>query len=199
MATPATQTELNKFVKVVDEFKAKFARLTSPAMRNEIYATGNTVLIADYETAVVRGGALNTTINTMVGAWSAFKRAYASVTDQTSMVIGDAIDEIRSWFGYKPMGDLPGGLGSLGIIAIPAAVAVAGIVAAALVLIAGMNRIFISVEASRIQKENPNITRAVAIRQAEQGLPSFLPGSVTPIMLGVGALALFLIFTGSKK
>lgn len=197
-ATVATQTELNKFVKVVDEFKAKFTRLTSSAMRNEVYASGNTKLISDYETAVVRGNALNTTINTAVGAWSAFKRGYATVTDYTSTVIGDAVDEIRSWFGYKPMGDLPG-LGSLGIIQIPGAIALAGIVTAAVVLIAAMNRIFISVEASRIQRENPNVSRAVALRQAEAGLPSFIPGGLTPVMIGVGALALWLIFSGSKK
>jgi hypothetical protein len=134
-------------------------------------------------------------------------------------VIGDAVDEIRSWFGYKPMGDLPclgcvpgigcvgcpqqpgnreqPGLGVLGIIQIPAAVAVAGIVAAALVLIAAMNRIFISLEANKIQRENPSVSRAVAIRQAEAGLPSFIPGGITPVMIGLGALALWMVW--SKK
>lgn len=204
MATPATQTELNKFVKVVDEFKAKYARLILPATRSQVYATQNATLIADYETAVVRGNALNTTINTMVGAWDAARRQYAKITDVTSTVIGDAIDEIRSWFGYDPapgigsLRDLPSDLGSLGIVQIPAAVAVAGIISAAMILIAGMNRIFISIEASRIQRENPNVSRSVALRQAEAGLPSFIPGGVTPIMLGVGALALFMIFRGRK-
>ena len=102
MATAATQTELNKFVKVVDEFKAKYARLISSATRNDVYATKNATLISDYETAVVRGRALNATIDSMVGMWSAFKRGYATVTDVTSTAIGDAIDTIRSWFGYDP-------------------------------------------------------------------------------------------------
>lgn len=196
----ATQTELNKFVKVVDEFKAKYARLILPATRSQVYATNNAALISDYETAVSRGGTLNSTINTLVGTWNAFRRGYAAVTDTTSMVIGDAIDEIRSWFGYDPapgIGALPG-LGVLGLVQIPAAVAVAGVIAAALVLIAGMNRIFISIEANKIQRENPSISRAVAIRQAEAGLPSFIPGGLTPVMIAAGALALWLIL-GSKK
>jgi hypothetical protein len=197
VATPATQIELNKFVKVVDEFKAKYARLISAKTRSDVYATNNGALISEYETAVVRGRALTSTIETLVGAWTTFKRGYASVTDYTSTVIGDAVDEIRSWFGYKPMGDLPG-LGALALIQIPAAVAVAGVISAALILIAGMNRIFISIEASKIQRENPSIPRATALRQAEAGLPSFIPGGITPVMIGVGALALFLIF-GSKK
>jgi hypothetical protein len=197
MATEATQTELNKFVKVVDEFKAKYARLILPATRNDVYATNNAALISDYESAVSRGGALNTSINALVGVWTVFKRGYSSVTDKTSMVIGDAIDEIRSWFGYNPMGDLPP-LGSLGIVQIPAAIGVAGIIGAALVLIAAMNRIFISVEANKIQRENPGTTRAVALRQAESGLPSFIPGGITPLMIAAGAVALWFVL-GSKK
>ena len=186
----ATQTELNKFVKVVDEFKAKYARLISPATRNDVYATKNATLISDYESAVSRGGALNSSINALVGAWNVFKRGYASVTDVTSTAIGDAVDEIRSWFGYKPMGDLQIGLGALGLVQIPAAIGVAGIIGAALVLIAAMNRIFIATEASRIQRENPGTSRAVALRQAEAGLPSFIPGGLTPLMIAAGAVAL---------
>ena len=195
----ASQAELNKFVKVVDEFKAKYALLISPATRTQIYATSNPALIDDYETTVSRSNALNVSINTLVGAWNAFKSGYAAVTSVTSSVIGDAVDEIRSWFGYKPMGDLPQlALGELGIIQIPAAVAVAGIIAAGMVLIAAMNRIFIALEANKIQKQNPSISRAVAIRQAEAGLPSFIPGGITPVMIGLGALALWMIL-GAKK
>jgi len=202
MANPATQTELNKFVKVVDEFKAKYARLILPITRQQVYATGNTALISDYESAVSRGGALNSSINALVGAWQAFKRGYGAVTDVTSTAIGDAIDTVRGWFGYDAapgIGELPAaGLGGLGAIQIPAAIAVAGIIGAALVLIAAMNRIFISVEASRIQRENPNVSRAVAIRQAEAGLPSFIPGGLTPVMIGVGAVALWFVLSNRK-
>ena len=197
MAAQATQTELNKFVKVVDEFKAKYARLILPATKTQVYASGNAAMIADYNTAVSRGAALNSTIANLVGAWNAFKRGYGAVTDVTSTVIGDAIDTVRGWFGYDAAPGI-GGMGALGLIQIPAAVAVAGVIGAAMVLIAAMNRIFISIEATRIQKENPSIPRSTALAQAESGLPSFLPGGVTPVMIGVGALALWFILTQRK-
>lgn len=202
MANEASQAELNKFVKVVDEFKAKYLLLISPATRQQIYASNNPALIKDYETAVSRGRVLNNSINALVGAWNAFKSGYKTVTGVTSTVIGDAIDEVRSWFGYDPAPGIGNyvqtqGMGALGIIQVPAAVAVAGVVAAAMVLIAAMNRIFIALEASKIQRENPSITRAVALRQAEAGLPSFIPGGITPVMIGLGALALWFVL--SKK
>lgn len=196
-APQVSQSELNKFVQVVDEFKTKYARLTSPAMRAQVYASGNSTLIADYNTAVSRGGALNATINTTVGAWTTFKRGYSAVTDVTSTAIGDAIDTVRKWFGYDAAPGLSCYSG-LGAIQIVPAVAIAGIIGTALVLIAAMNRIFVSVEASRIQKDNPNISRVNALRQAESGLPSFIPGGITPVMIGVGALALWMIL-GNKK
>jgi len=200
MANEATQAELNKFVKVVDEFKAKYARLISPATRQQVMASNNPALISDYESAVSRGRVLNNSINALVGAWGAFKSGYKRVTDTTSTVIGDAVDEIRSWFGYKPMGECLnyGGMGSLGLIQVPAAVAVAGVIAAALVLIAAMNRIFITLEANKIQRENPSIPRASAIRQAESGLPSFIPGGITPVMIGLGALAVWFVLGKNK-
>jgi len=199
----ATQTELNKFVQVVDEFKVKYARLTSPAMRANVYASGNQKLISDYENAVTRGARLNTAIAAAVGAWATFKRGYGAVTDVTSTAIGDAVDTIRGWFGYDPAPGLSslgcgGGLGTLAAIQIVPAVIITGFIATAVVLIAAMNRIFISVEASRIQRENPSITRTSALRQAEAGLPSFIPGGITPVMIGVGALALWMVL-GSKK
>ena len=78
MAEQATQTELNKFVKVVDEFKAKFALLISPVTRARIYASNNPALIADYEKTVSRSNALNVSIDALVGAWTAFKSGYKS-------------------------------------------------------------------------------------------------------------------------
>ena len=198
MAAQASQAELNKFVQVVDEFKAKFAKLIAPDTRAQVYASGNSKMISDYETAVVRGNALNRSINALVGAWDAWKRGYKKVTDQTSMVIGDAIDEIRSWFGYKPAGDFGcyaemGGLGAVQIAAIPAAVAVAGVISAALILNSLMDKIFVSIEANRIQKQNPNISRGAALEQAERGLPSLIPGGISLPMIAAGALALYFI------
>ena len=197
----ATQTELNKFVKVVDEFKANYARLILPGTRAEVYASGNPVMIRDYDNAVSRGSALSATINATVGAWNAFKRGYGKITSATSTVIGDAIDEIRSWFGYDPapgIGHLVPNLGALGIVQLPAAAWVAGIIATAIILNSGMNKIFVTLEANKIQRQNPNVSRGDALVQAERGLPSLLPGGLTPIMLGVGALALWLMF-GAKK
>ncbi len=192
MAAKKSQPALNKFAKNIDEFKAKFAKLINPQTRAQVYASGNQKMISDYETAVVRGNALNRSINALVGAWDAFKRGYKAVTDQTSMVIGDAIDEIRSWFGYKPaggigcygMGNVPpmygedvlsvgkpldidahlygqplGGLGAIQLAAIPASIAVAGVISAALILNSLMDKIFVSIEATRIQKENPKTSK----------------------------------------
>ena len=161
-------------------------------------------MIRDYDNAVSRGNALSATINATVGAWNAFKRGYGKITGVTSTVIGDAIDEIRSWFGYDPapgignIAHLPVNLGALGIVQLPAAAWVAEIIATAVILNSGMNKIFVTLEANKIQRQNPNVSRGDALVQAERGLPSLLPGGLTPIMLGVGALALWLMF-GAKK
>lgn len=220
MAEPASQAELNKFVKVVDEFKANYARLILPATRAEVYATQNSAMISDYETAVSRGAMLNTTIENLVGAWNAFKSTYANVTDKTSLVIGDAIDKVRSWFGYdpaagfgefipqgefKPYDGWAGGYGTpysqlagLAAIQIPAAVAIAGIVSAALLLNSMMNKIFVNLQANKIQKANPNLDRGAALEQAQKGLTSFFPTSLSVPMLAAGAFALYLIL-GNRK
>jgi hypothetical protein len=200
-ARAASQAELNKFVEVVDEFKAKYARLQLPATRQAVYASGDQRLISDYETTLTRAGALDRTIDTLVGAWGAFKRGYAAVTDRTSTVIGDAIDEIRSWFGYDPA---PGigcytPMGSLAGLQIPAAVAVAGVISAAMIIIAAMNRIFTTLEANRIQRENPDLPRSAALEQARRGLPSFLPAGIGMGTLALGALALWLVLGDKRK
>lgn len=234
MAAQATQAELNRFVKVVDEFKANLSRLKSPEYKTRVLQSGDSRLISDYNTAVVRGDALNRSIAALVGAWAAFKRGYAAVTDTTSMYIGDAIDEIRSWFGYKPMGNVPGifgedvisaqqpydkdanyygqsyslfpgaqpgysqmaGLGAAQLApAAVAAVAVAGVISAAMLLNSLMTKIFIRIEATKIQESNPNISRGAALAQAETGIagPGLFGGSVTPVMIAAGALALWFV------
>lgn len=102
MAQQANPQEMNRFVKSVDEFFANYAKLTTPAMRDQVYSSGQPQLIADYQAAVSRGATLSRTIQGTVGAWNAAKSAWAGVIGATSTVIGDAIDEIRSWFGYEP-------------------------------------------------------------------------------------------------
>ena len=192
---PATQQELNKFVQVIDEFKAKYARLRSPEFRADVYATKNASLISDYETTLSRSATLDKSINAMVGAWDAFKRGYASVTDKTSMWIGDAIDTVRGWFGGGPNVHVDG----LGAIQVPAAVGVAAAVSAAMILIAAMNRIFVSVEASKLQRENPSMSREVALGRAKGALPSLLPAGIGLGTIALGALALWLVLGGKKR
>lgn len=212
MAQQATAQEMNRFVKSVDDFFANYAKLSSPQMRNQVYASGNASLIADYESALRQGRLLKGTIETTVGAWSSAKAAWSTVSGITSTAIGDAIDEIRSWFGYQPAGvsgygvagydvsPVSGGtLGALGVIQLPAAAWVAGIVASALLLNAAMNKIFISVEASRIQKADPTMSRSQALDVASRAVKTAgLLGSATWPLLAAAALALYLVF-GRKR
>lgn len=170
----ATSGELNRFVLVVDKFLQRYATLNNPATRERVYASNDQKLISDYETAVSRGGMLKTAIEKTVGAWQTAKTAWGSITDTTSTYIGDAVDEIRSWFGYKPMGSLHDGrfsecitgLSGLGVIQVPAAAWVAGIIATALLLTKAIDEILVRVEASRIQRET-GVSRNQAMTTAK--------------------------------
>lgn len=194
MADP-TQQEMNTFVATVDEFMQKLAKLESAEMRNAAYASNDRALIDDYEIAVGRSRGLRATIEVTTGAWASAKAAYASVTDQTSMYIGDMIDEIRSWFGAGPKADLS----ALGIIQLPAAAWVAGIIATAYLAIRGMDAIFIRLDASRIQREDPTISRDRAIAKARTAaaVGSFFSFQTAPLLIG-GALALWLIWNANR-
>lgn len=200
----ATQIELNKFVEVVDKFMRRFAVLNSPATREQVYASNDQKLISDYETTVSRGKALKVTIEKTVGAWNAAKRAWSSITGATSTVIGDAIDEIRSWFGYKPAGsqvtDLGAyyaALGSLGAIQVPAAAWVAGIIAAAVLVTKAIDEILVRVEAARIQKES-GVPREQAIAIAKDVYSRSLLGDVLDWKI-VAAVALAAYFLWDSK
>jgi len=194
----ASQQDLNKFVRVVDEFMANYAKLIKPETKAQVYATGNQILIDDYAIAVGRGRILKRSIETTVGAWNAAKREYRKITDVSSTVIGDAIDEIRSWFGYRPAGSLEcyRPMSGLGAIQIPAAVWVSSIVAAALLLNSAMRKIFIAIEASKIQRENPGTPRDVALEQASKAVASggFFGLGIDWKTVGIGALAAWFIF-----
>lgn len=198
----ATKTELNKFVEVVDKFMRRYATLNSPATREQVYASNDQKLISDYETAVSRGGALKIAIEKTVGAWNAAKRAWKSITDTTSTVIGDAIDEIRSWFGRSATGDLGrysyAGLSGLGAIQVPAAAWVAGIIAAAVILTKAIDEILVRVEATRIQRES-GLPREQAIALAKDVYSRSLLGDVLDWkIIAAVALAAYFIW-GSKK
>ena len=194
----ATQQELNKFVEVVDKFMANYAKLTAPGVREQVIATGDSEFIDDYDIAVGRGRILKRTIETTVGAWNTAKREYARITDTTSTAIGDAIDEIRSWFGYEPAGDLScydkSGLGSLGALQIPAAAWVTGIIVAAVALNKSISNIFVRLEANRLQRENPNLPREVAIAQATARLPRLFPDTPNIALIAVAAIGAWFIF-----
>lgn len=209
MAEPTPQ-EMNKFVATIDEFMLKLAKLNSPQMRQTAYASGDQVLIDDYEITLGRAKGLAATIETTTGAWTAAKSAYSAVTDQTSILIGDAIDEIRSWFGAGPKADLSGqnlsgqnlsrcNLGALGLVQLPAAAWIAGILAAAYIAIRSMDAIFIRLDASRLQREDPTISRDQAISRARtaSAIGSFFSFQAAPLLIG-GALALWLVWNAIK-
>jgi hypothetical protein len=217
MATAATPQEMNRFVQSVDEFFAKYAKLISPSMRAEVYASGNSTLIREYEATVSRARALKVTIEATTGAWAAAKSAWRSVTDTTSTVIGDAIDEIRSWFGYQPgggvgaysvspisggaLGQWRGGgtLGALGAVQVPMAAWVAGILGAVYLASAAMDKIFISVQATRIQKDDPTVSRTDALDAASRAVKTAgLFGGATLPLIAAAALAAFLLL-GKKS
>lgn len=223
----ANPQEMNRFVKSVDEFFANYEKLTTPAMRAQVYASGQPELIADYQAAVSRGATLSATIQGTVGAWTAAKAAWGTVTGATSTVIGDAIDEIRSWFGYEPApgvsslgqwrgsgtpdpgtlgfydpSPISGGrLGALGAIALPAAAWVATILGAVYLMNQAMGKLFIWVDANSIQKADPTISREkaldVAARTAARGSLFGEAGKVLPL-LAAAALGLFLLL-GQKR
>lgn len=205
MAEQATPGEMNQFVQSVDEFFANYAKLISPTMRAQVYATGNAAVIADYESAKSQGAILKSTIEATTGAWATAKAAYSAVTDTTSTVIGDAIDEIRSWFGYKPAGEYLAacqcdnnslaGLGYLGAVQLPAAAWVAGILGAVYLANQAMNKIFIFVAAGQIQAADPTVSRSQALAEASRAVKANgILGAITLPLIAAAALAAFLIF-----
>jgi len=164
----ANPQQMNRFVQVVDDFMKRYALLTSDATRKRVFDTNDAALINDYNTQVSRGKALKATIEGTVGAWNAAKREWSKITDATSTAIGDAVDEIRSWFGYKPAGDLSGygNLAGLGALQIPAAAWVAGIITAAVLATKAIDEILVRIEATRIQQETGK-PRAQALSEAK--------------------------------
>lgn len=189
----ASQPQMNEFVKVIDEFMQKYARLISPQTRAEVMASGDSQLISNYETAVSRGGMLQTNIEVVTGAWSAAKRAYASVTDVTSTVIGDVVD----WF--KDLFDGGNNVSGLGVIQIPAAAWIVGTIAAGAALILSIDRIFITLEANRIQRDSPGVSREQAIVLAKRGIGLNVFGDVQKIaMIGAIAFVVWIVY-GQKR
>ena len=195
----ASQQQMNEFVKVIDEFMQKYTRLISTQTRTEVYASGNPGLISDYENAVSRGGMLKTNIEIVTGAWQAAKRAYSSVTDVTSMYIGDAIDWFKDLFGGTPIPVSGPQIGGLGVIQIPAAVWIVGTIAAGAALILSIDRIFITLEANRIQRDSPGMTRVQAITQAKGAIGLNIFGDVKQLAIIGGIVFVAWLIYGQKK
>lgn len=170
-----------------------YARLVSPDTQEKVYATRDQAFINDYESARSRGAALKRSVENTVGAWQTAKQTYATATDKTSMYIGDAIDEVRSWFGAGPKADLSAyTMSGLGVIQFPAAAAwIAGIVATSFILNNLMAKIFVRIEAATL--EESGIPREQAIRIASRSVaPTFFQSLNVPLLVG-GALAIWLL------
>ena len=172
----ASQLQMNEFVRVIDEFMQKYARLVLPQTRAEVYASNDPALISDYEKAVSRGGMLKTNIEVVTGAWQAAKRAYTSLTDVTSTVIGDVADWFKGLFDG-------GNMGGLGVVQIPAAAWIVGTIAAGAALILSIDRVFIRVEANRIQRDSPGTSRERALQIAKSGIGLNVLGDVQKIAM----------------
>lgn len=221
MAEQASPEQVSLFVKKTDEFFAKYAKLTSPEFRAKVYATQDQSIISAYESELNRAAGIKTAINATVGVWQTFKSGYAAVTDTTSTIIGDAIDEIRSWFGYKPAGGFSaydvspisggqlglysvspisgGQLGALAAIPFITAVWITGILALLVVSVRAQDKIFMWVDAWFIKRNDPNISTGEALDKAAQiqARGGLFEGAALPL-LAAAAIAAFLIF-GKKK
>ena len=206
--TQPTQTEINRFVAEVDLFMANFARLNDPATVAKVYASGDQALINDYESTRAKSAALKATIENTVGAWNTAKKAYFSATDYTSTVIGDAIDAVRGWFGYTGAtvnedlrGYIPAfGLAGLGVLPqLVTAAWIGGIVSAAYLLNQSIVSVLRSIEATKIQKENPNISREAALDLAARkiNVSAFFGAPSLPMLAAIGVAVWY--FWGKKK
>ena len=190
----ASQPQMNEFVRVIDEFMQKYARLISPQTQSQVLASGDSQLISDYDTAVSRGGMLKTNIEVVTGAWQAAKRAYSSVTDVTSIAIGDAIDWVKNIFGGGG-----NGISGLGIVQIPAAAWIVGTLAAGAALILSIDRIFVRIEANRIQRDSPGTSRERALQIAKSGIGLNLAPDFQKIAM-IGAIGFLVWYVyGQKK
>lgn len=224
MAEQASPEQVNLFIRKTDEWYAKYLKLISPKFRAQVYATRDSQITSAYEFEVKRATGIKTAINATVGAWAAFKRGYAAVTDVTSTVIGDAIDWIRGLFGAGPNADLTGysvspisggqlgrysvspisggqlgAFAALGAVPVITAIWITGILAVMVLSIRGMDKIFIWTDAWLIQRNDPTISTGDALDRAAQiaARGGLFEGAALPL-LAAAAIAAFLIF-GKKK
>lgn len=187
MAEP-TQQEMNEFVRVVDNFMQRFAEFSSSTTQTRIYATNDPVLIRDYESQLTKSQTLKSNIDNVVGYWNRFKATYADITAKTSMIIGDWIDEMRSWFGGGPQADLQG------LSALPAVAWLTGIIVAGALAYTSMGAIMIRLDAWKIQRDDPTVPydKAIAKARTADAVGDLFSFKNIPLFLGAG-LALWLL------
>jgi hypothetical protein len=191
----ASQPQMNEFVAKVDEFMRKYDSFISPATRAEVYATGDTAKISEYESIVQRGRLLKSSIETVTGLWADAKRAYSAVTDVTSMYIGDAVDWLKDLFG----GNNVAGLGALGVIQIPAAAFVITAIAGAVAMLMAMDSFLVTMRAKKIQAET-GMSYPDALNRARSttGIGGAIGSLTQPLIIAAVALVAWL-YLGQKK
>ena len=192
---PATEAEMNHFVREIDKFMELRKELLAETHNVDAMRTSDPELWRDYDLVMRQADALKRTIEATTGIWYDFKSWWATnVTDKTSMVIGDWVDEIRSWFGYDPSG----GLGAFQILS---AAWIAGIIAAAAIIIKSMNAVLIRIEAAKLQRET-GMPRDRALQLAKDTYaPGFFGGAgmgFSFAMLAAVGIGIWLFF-GKKR
>lgn len=190
----ATPVQMNEFVATVDKFMQKYQQFISPATRAEVYATGDAATISEYEKIAGRAGALKTNIETVTGAWAAAKRAYAAVTDVTSMYIGDAVDWLKNLFG----GNNVSGLGALGVLQIPAAAWVIAAIGFCATMFIAMDAFLVDMRAKKIAAETGmSYPDAVDRARGTVGIGGAIGSLTQPLIIAAVAMVAWLML--SKK
>ena len=178
----ASPEQLNKFVKTVDDFLKM--RENVLAKRAQVYSSNDPELIRDFDNFASASTTLKNTIENTTGAWNAAKQAYAATTDTSSMYIGDAVDWLREVFTDY---DADGGLTGLGIVQLPAAVWVAGIISAAAILWRTGKALVVRIDAATISRAE-NIPYSEALKKSENiNSVSIFGGASIPMLIALGA------------
>ena len=188
----ATESEMNEFVRKVDDFMNLRKKLIMEGAN--VRALNDPELEREYYLVVRQADALRNTIEATTGMWYDFKTWWQSqVTDRASMAIGDAVDWIRSQFGYKPMG----GLGAFQVVP---ALWIGGILTAVIVIMKSMDAILIKVEAAKLQRET-GMSRERALQVAKDVYDPGLFGGTTRNIALLAALGVgvWLLYSGNKK
>lgn len=215
MTAQASREDIGRLVKNVDQFMQKYAELKSPDVRAAVSASQNSEIMREYANTLAAADGMKRTIDSTVGAWDAFKRAYGRVTDTTSMYIGDAIDEIRSWFGYDPApgigempifaADVPGsmhyrglmtgnGLGALSAVPVIAAAVAVGVAGAAYIINKQIDNFMVMLQAWRIRSNDPTISQQRALAIATSSVKkSWTDNLKFPVLIGAVALGYFIL------